>query len=139
MIVREIIKNNKEIKNFLSNKSDELQLFFLCLAIIIMFAAEEQDLLANYLLFLKLFIPLICFFIITFFVARIIGKKLGFKQDELISLHFTTLARNSPLALAIAVSAFQTQPLILLVLIIGPLMELPILSIISGILRKQNI
>jgi len=46
----------------------------------------------------------------------------------------TTLARNSPIALAIAMTAFPGEPLIALTLIIGPLLELPILAIITQIL-----
>lgn len=38
---------------------------------------------------------------------------------------FTSLARNSPLSLAIAIAAFPDQPLISLALVIGPLIELP--------------
>ncbi len=46
----------------------------------------------------------------------------------------TTLARNSPIALAIAVIAFPNQPLVALALVIGPLIELPVLAIISQVL-----
>jgi len=50
----------------------------------------------------------------------------------------TTLARNSPLSLAIAVVTFPEQPLVSLALVIGPLIELPVLSVISGILKRWN-
>ena len=50
----------------------------------------------------------------------------------------TTLARNSPLSLAIAVVTFPEQPLVSLALVIDPLIELPVLSVISGILKKWN-
>ena len=43
------------------------------------------------------------------------------------------MARNSPLSLAIAVAVFLDSPLIALVLVIGPLLELPILSITANI------
>ena len=58
----------------------------------------------------------------------------------------TTLARNSPLALAIAVSSFPGRELILIGLVIGPLIELPVLYGVSKLLlaikkdiRKQLI
>ena len=50
----------------------------------------------------------------------------------------TTLARNSPLSLANAVVTFPEQPLVSLALVIGPLIELPVLSVIAGILQKWN-
>ncbi len=139
IITRYLIANKPNIKNFLSEKSDNLQLLFLCLAVIVMFASEGQNLLENPLLLLRLFIPLLFFFVVTFFITRIIGKIVNFKYDELVSLHLTTLARNSPLALAIAVSVFPSEPLISLALTIGPLIELPILSIVSALLRKNEL
>lgn len=52
----------------------------------------------------------------------------------------TTIARNSPIALAIVVTAFPDQPLIALALIIGPLIELPVLAIVSqGLLRIRKL
>ncbi len=138
LLSKNFIGNKERLKKFLSEQSDNLQLLFLCLAVIVMFASEGQNLLKNYLLLLKLFIPLICFFIITFFMVKAVKKIFHFNDKDAISLHFTTLARNSPLALAIAVAAFPAQPLISLSLIIGPLLELPILSIISGILSKKQ-
>ncbi|MBK5223319.1 MAG: hypothetical protein JJE52_10680 [Acidimicrobiia bacterium] len=38
------------------------------------------------------------------------------------------MARNSPIALAIATAAFPDQPLIAVALVVGPLVELPVLS-----------
>lgn len=135
-LIRVYVKNENSIKIFLSEKSDNLQLLFLCLAVIVMFASEGQNLFDNYILLLKLFIPLMCFFIFSFYIAKFLGKYLQFNKEDMIALHFTTLARNSPLALAIAVVAFPTEPLISLSLVIGPLIELPILSIVAKVLRS---
>ena len=46
----------------------------------------------------------------------------------------TTLARNSPLALAIAVKFIPRRELILIGLVIGPLIELPVLYGVSKLL-----
>jgi len=61
-----------------------------------------------------------------------------FPKQDIVSLNMTTLARNSPLSLAIAVVTFPEQPLVSLALVIDPLIELPVLSVISGILKKWN-
>ncbi len=53
---------------------------------------------------------------------------------DTVSLSLTTLARNSPVALAIAVTAFPDEPLIALALVIGPLIELPVLAFVSQVL-----
>ena len=54
--------------------------------------------------------------------------------EDSVALNLTTLARNSPIALAIAVATFPDRPLISLALIIGPLIELPVLFFIAKIL-----
>jgi len=61
-----------------------------------------------------------------------------FPTPDKVSLSLTTLARNSPIALAIAMTAFIDKPLIALTLVIGPLLELPILAIITQLLLLKN-
>ena len=56
-----------------------------------------------------------------------------------MALNFTTLARNSPLSLAIAVAAFPDRPLISVALVVGPLIELPVLSIIASISKQMKV
>ena len=59
-----------------------------------------------------------------------------FTYENYASLTLTTLARNSPLALAIAISSFPHNELIAIALVIGPLIELPVLYIVSRILLR---
>lgn len=116
------------------------QIIFLSLAIFCMFASQGKYLLDNLGIVLTLLVPLLLFFVINFSLVRIVGRivKLGYK--ECTSLCLTTLARNSPIALAIAVIAFPNEPLIALALVIGPLIELPVLTLVSQILLwiKRN-
>jgi ACR3 family arsenite efflux pump ArsB len=67
-----------------------------------------------------------------------VGKKLKMPFQNTIPLLFTTSARNSPVSLAIAVISFPSDPVICLALVIGPLIELPILALNSVILKKMN-
>ena len=92
----------------------------------------------NPLLLAQMFIPLLIFFAVLFFVAQIVGRLMNFPKKDTVALNMTTLARNSPLSLAIAVVTFPAQPLVSLALVIGPLIELPVLSVISGILKRWN-
>jgi ACR3 family arsenite efflux pump ArsB len=137
-ITKAFTKNRDRFKNFLSEQGDNLQLLFLCLAVIVMFASEGKNLLENPLLLAQMFIPLLIFFAVLFFVAQIVGRVQKFPKKDIVALNMTTLARNSPLSLAIAVVTFPEQPLVSLALVIGPLIELPVLSVISGILKKWN-
>ena len=137
-ITKLITKNSEKFLSFLSEQGDNLQLLFLCLAVVVMFASEGKNLLDNPLLLAQMFIPLLIFFAVLFFVAQLVGKLMKFPKKDIVALNMTTLARNSPLSLAIAVVTFPEQPLISLALVIGPLIELPVLSVISGILKKWN-
>jgi ACR3 family arsenite efflux pump ArsB len=109
---------------------------FLWLAIVCMFSSEAQQLLGNPAQFYILLPPVILFFFINFFVGRLAGKLAKLTYEDSVSLSMTTLARNSPVSLAVAVVAFPDQPFIALALVIGPLIEIPILAIIAQILLK---
>lgn len=138
LITNKCIKNKQKIKCFINEQNDHLQLLFMCLAVIVMFASNSNSLVENPMLLLKLFFPLLIFFTLLFVISQGIGRILKFNINDITALTFTTLARNSPLSLAIAISAFPNYPLTSLALVIGPLIELPILSIISSLLLKCN-
>lgn len=137
-ITKLFTKNSENFKSFLSDHGDDLQLLFLCLAVVVMFASEGRSLFENPMLLVRMFVPLLIFFVVLFFVAHLAGRVMKFSRRDIVSLNFTTLARNSPLSLAIAVATFPDRSLISLALVIGPLIELPVLSVISGILKKWN-
>lgn len=121
-------------KSNLIDKVSSLPVIFLCLAIVAMFASQGGLLLNNLEVLIKLILPIFVFFIFNFIIGRIVGKGLKFSRADIASLNLTTLARNSPVALAIAMTAFPHEPLIALVLVIGPLIELPLLALISYII-----
>lgn len=115
------------------------QILFLSLAIMAMFASEGKNLILNYNILLKLLIPIFIFFLITYLLGVSISKWLKFTDGEKVSLVLTTMARNSPISLAIAVSAFAYEPLIAISLVVAPLIELPVLAITTQILlTTQN-
>lgn len=121
---------NKKFVPFFSSA----QIILLSLAITAMFASQGNYLLNNLEIIYILIIPILLYFVINFIVAQTVGKAMKFSYEDTVSLSLTIIARNSPVALAIAVAAFPDQPLIALALVIGPLIELPILAIVSQIL-----
>lgn len=107
-----------------------------------MFASHGKYLLTNLEVISTLLLPVLLFFVVNFILAQTVGKALKFSYEDTVSLSLTTIARNSPVSLAIAVVAFPDQPLIALALVIGPLIELPILALVSQLLlstRRGNI
>ena len=121
------------VVGWMSASSGLLQLASLCLAIVAMFAYASGDLLDNLDTFAVLLAPLLIFFVTAYFASEIAARAAGLGYDECTSLIFTAMARNPPLALAIVVSVFPDRPLILITLAIAPLVELPILSAVSGL------
>jgi ACR3 family arsenite efflux pump ArsB len=130
------LKNNFD--NFIHTFSDAVQFLFLCLAIIAMFASQGNLLLENPALFITVFPPLLIFFFVNFILALFVGKKLKLPFEDRVALLFTTSARNSPIALAIAAITFPDKAIVLLVLVVGPLIELPVLAINASILGRIN-
>lgn len=112
------------------------QILFLSMAIVAMFASQGRNLFENIHIVYLLLFPLLLFFIINFILGRYVSRFLKMSYEDSASLNLTTLARNSPISLAIAVTAFPDEPLIALALVIGPLIELPILGIVSQILLR---
>lgn len=110
------------------------QFILLLLAISAMFASFGSSIFAHRTLIIQLLIPILSLFAINYLIAWITCKLFSFTYADRVSLTMTVIARNSPLALAVAVTAFPNEPLIALVLVIGPLIELPMLTIISRLL-----
>ncbi|MDR2846505.1 MAG: arsenic resistance protein, partial [Candidatus Methanoplasma sp.] len=138
-VVKYLINRTKAKDRFgsvMDSQGDNLQLLFLCLAVVAMFASQGDMIVNNPMLLVEMLIPLGVFFTVNFILASIVGKASRYPFSDTISLTFTTLARNSPLSLAIAVAAFPDSPLIALVLVVGPLIELPVLSLVSHVLSR---
>ena len=130
-----IISNNS-IKEKITNTFSNFETIFLALAVVCIFASQANLLFTNLDAVLPIFIPLILFFTVNFTIDYLISKKITFTYEEYASLTMTTLARNSPLALAIAINSFPAHELIAIALVIGPLIELPVLYIVSQICLK---
>lgn len=118
---------NKKASDFFSN----YQILFLALAVFAIFNSTGKLLFKNFNSILTIFIPLIIFFITNTIIDLLLSEKINFTYEEYASLTMTTLARNSPLALAIAINSFPERGLIAIALVIGPLIELPVLYMVS--------
>jgi len=133
-IIKYILNNNlnKKLSKIFSN----LEIWLLSLAVFCIFTSQGELLFNNLNSLIIIFIPLILFFTINLILDLIISKKINFTYKEYASLTMTTFARNSPLALAIAINSFPNNKLISIALIIGPLIELPVLYIVSKLCLK---
>mgnify|MGYP006424137539 CR=1 FL=1 len=119
-------------KRFLA-RLGPVQVVFLALAIGAMFASQGEAVLADPGLLALLAVPVVAFYAVNLALGFAIGAASGFSYGELVCFDNTVLSRNSPTALAIAVAAFPTEPLIPLALVVGPLLEIPLLTIVARI------
>ena len=101
----------------------------LMLVIAAMFASQGAVLFENPGIVVRMIVPGMVFFAVTFALALLIGRYAQLTYPEVALLVFTTTARNSEVSLALAVTAF-TSPLIALTVVIGPAIELPVLILI---------
>ena len=122
---------NDDITEKASDFFSNYQIVFLALAVFAIFNSTGELLFKNLNSVLTIFIPLIIFFITNTIIDLLLSEKINFTYEEYASLTMTTLARNSPLALAIAINSFPGRELIAIALVIGPLIELPVLYIVS--------
>lgn len=132
-IAAQIIKFilNDELNEKTSDLFSSLQIWFLALAVFCIFASQGELLFNNLNSIVSIFVPLIIFFVANTIIDLLLSEKINFTYEEYASLTMTTLARNSPLALAIAINSFPGHELISIALVIGPLIELPVLYIVS--------
>jgi ACR3 family arsenite efflux pump ArsB len=69
-----------------------------------------------------------------FLVAVLAGRLFRLSYEDNATLAFTTTARNSEAVIGVAVSAFPGHPLVYLAIILGPIVELPMLLLIARIM-----
>ena len=114
-------------------KLSPVQIIFLSLAIGAMFASQGEVLVENPGLLALIAFPVVVFYGINLGIGFGVGRILDFSYEEMVCFNNTILSRNSPTALAIAVVAFPNEPIIALALVVGPLLELPLLGIIARV------
>lgn len=107
-------------------------------AVFAMFAWQSRTVTAHLGDLAVLLLPLGLFFLVMPLVAVGAGRMLRLPADQKATLTMTSVARNSPVALAIAVAAFPDRPLIAVALVVGPLVELPVLAVLSQIVRVRD-
>ncbi|MTV25637.1 arsenic resistance protein [Nitriliruptoraceae bacterium ZYF776] len=110
----------------------------LCLAVAAMFAWQARTVTGQLGTVSTLLAPLAAFFVLAPTIASLVARGLRLPADRRVTLVMTTTARNSPLALAIAVAAFPDRPLVALALVVAPLLELPVLALIGQLVRAPE-
>lgn len=115
-----------------------LQTISLTIVVLFMFALTGKEILMSASVFPGVLMSVGVFLIVMFFLSKAVARLAALNREEYVLLNFTASARNSPIALAIALGAFPDQPLTAAVIILAPLIELPILSLEAKLLRGKK-
>lgn len=138
IIQKYIIKKKGKDYFFNNFKSalGEVKLWALVVVILSMFISQKSLTLSEMNKVGLLVIFLIIFFFVLFLLAVLIGKIFNLGYADTVTMAFTTTARNSEVVIGVAVAAFPGHPLVYMAIILGPIVELPLLLIIAKIIMQ---
>jgi ACR3 family arsenite transporter len=114
-----------------------LGLTALALTVAAMFVSHGDLVVAQPTVFLRMAPPLLTFYLLSFGIAWGMARWLRLPREQFVALACTTTARNSPLALPLAVVLFPDQPVIALSQLIEPVLEIPSLIIFAALLTHR--
>ncbi|WSJ41501.1 ACR3 family arsenite efflux transporter (plasmid) [Streptomyces sp. NBC_01321] len=102
-------------------------LYGLLFTIVVLFALQGKTITSQPLDVVRIALPLLVYFAITFFGAFLLGKALGLAYDRTATLAFTAAGNNFELAIAVAIATFGVTSGQALSGVVGPLIEVPVL------------
>jgi ACR3 family arsenite transporter len=118
---------------------DTLQLLALLATMVVMFALRGGVILDNPSIVWQMAIPVILFFFLLFNLVYFTTRRLGFNYQDSSTMAFHSTGRNFELAIAIALTAFSTMPMVAVSTVVGPLIEIPVmLTLVSLALRRRK-
>ena len=117
---------------------DDVQLTALMLTLVVMFALQGDVILQHPEFIWQMATPLVLFFVILFFGVLLVSRKAGFCYADSATTSFHCTGRNFELAIAIALTAFASRPMVGVSTVIGPLIEVPLMLTIVYLAKKSE-
>jgi ACR3 family arsenite transporter len=136
-----VIKHRSE--NWLNEKLlpyfNSMQLLALLFTMIVMFSLKGGVILDNPNLIWQMAIPVVIFFFLLYNLVFYTCRKFGYNYEDSSTMGFHCTGRNFELAIAIALTAFATMPMVAVSTVVGPLIEIPVmLTIVWLSLRARD-
>lgn len=102
-------------------------LYGLLFTIVLLFALQGEAITGNPLDVVRIALPLLAYFAITFTLGMVIGRQLKLGYAKTTTLAFTAAGNNFELAIAVAIGTFGVTSGQALAGVVGPLIEVPVL------------
>ncbi|WP_051442034.1 ACR3 family arsenite efflux transporter [Arthrobacter sp. H14] len=102
-------------------------LYGLLFTIVILFALQGQEILANPFDVARIALPLLVYFVVVFGAGMVLGKLLRLGYAKTTTLAFTAAGNNFELAIAVAIGTYGVTSGQALAGVVGPLIEVPVL------------
>lgn len=115
---------------------EPIKLWALVAVILALFASQPTLKLHSLVLLVAVIGTIFVFFAVVFLLALLNGAWAHLSYEDNVTLTFTTTARNSEVVIGVAMVAFPGHPLVYMAILIGPLVELPVLLLLARGLRR---
>lgn len=137
---REVIKRKSEewLNKKLIPYYNAIQLTALLFTMVVMFSLKGGVIIDNPNLIWQMALPVILFFFLLFNLVYYTTRQLGYNYQDATTMGFHCTGRNFELAIAIALTAFASMPMVAVSTVVGPLIEIPVmLTIVWMALRRR--
>ncbi|MCX6667265.1 MAG: bile acid:sodium symporter [Euryarchaeota archaeon] len=117
---------------------NSMQLLALLFTMVVMFSLKGGVILDNPNLIWQMAIPVVLFFFLLYNLVYHTCRRLGYNYSDSSTMGFHCTGRNFELAIAIALTAFASMPMVAVSTVVGPLIEIPVMLTIVWIALRTR-